>query len=661
MIRFLQTPGKTKKIVLGTLLVLICGAMVVTLVPGGMLGDAFGFSGMDKGVLAKIGSQDVTLQEVDQTAQRMARTQFRGNVPTTLLPLLRQSAADQLITQKALLVEAERMGFKVTDQELQTTLQSGQFGEVLFPGGKFIGDQQYEMFVNSQFNMTVPQFEQALKQDLLLGKLRTAVEGPVSISKQDVTDAYIKQNTKVKFDYAFFSIDDVEKEIKPTDAELKSYYDAHKQQYVNSIPEKREVRYIVIDNARLASQVQVSNADLLNYYHENEDRFRVPEQVNVRHILIKTPTPGPDGKVDPNAVKAAEKKAEDVLAQLKAGGDFAALAKKYSDDTASAENGGSLGWIQRGRTVPEFEKAAFSLKKGETSGLVQSTYGFHIIRVDDKQDAHLKSLDEVKAEIEPIIRQQKAGAAADRIAGKVLTDARANGLDKAAQANNLQVIDSNYVTKTDTLPGVGTAPQLMDAIFSTPTKSSPETGATPAGTVIFQVMDVKPPSTPTFEEIRARVESEYKGDKATSLLADKTKQLDDKAKANHDLKKAAKEMGATFKTSDFVTDTGQVPDIGSLNGPAAVVFTLKQGEISGPINAGRVGAVASVVERQEPTPDETAKGIDAMREALLQRKRTEAFTLFASGLRKRMEENGKIRINKSEMGRIAASTPDQGY
>ena len=222
MIRFLQTPGKTKKIVLGTLLVLICGAMVVTLVPGGMLGDALGFSSMDKNVLAKVGSQDVTLTEVDQTARRMGQQQFRGNVPTTLLPLLRQSAADQLITQKALIMEAERMGFKVTDQELQDTLQKGQFGQVFFPGGQFIGDQQYEMFIQSQFNMTVPQFEQALKQDLLLSKLRTAVEGPVSISKQDVTDAYIKQNTKVKFDYAFFTLDDVEKSITATDAELKS-------------------------------------------------------------------------------------------------------------------------------------------------------------------------------------------------------------------------------------------------------------------------------------------------------------------------------------------------------------------------------------------------------------------------------------------------------
>src|SRR4051794_21250417 len=246
MIRFLQTPGPAKKIILGGMLVFICVAMVVTLVPGGMLGDAFGFSSLDKNVLAKVGSQEVTLNEVDQTARRIGRQQFRGNVPSALLPLLRQSAVENLITQKALVVEAERMGFKVTDQELRDTLHQGQFGQLLFPGGNYVGEQQYQMFIESQFNMNVAQFEEALKTDLLLGKLRAAVEGPVNVSPQDVAAEYKKQNTKVKFEYAVLSLDDISKQIKPSDENLKSFYEAHKQQYSNSIPEKRQVRYVVV-------------------------------------------------------------------------------------------------------------------------------------------------------------------------------------------------------------------------------------------------------------------------------------------------------------------------------------------------------------------------------------------------------------------------------
>jgi peptidyl-prolyl cis-trans isomerase D len=661
MIRFLQSSGKTKKYVLGGMLLLICGAMVITLVPGGILGDAFGFGGVQQGFVARVSGQDISLRDVDLVARRIGQQQFGGrSIPDQLMPLLRQSAANQLITQKALLAEAERMGLKVTDAELQDTLQHGQFSQAFFPGGNFIGQQSYEAFVNQNFNMTVPQFEQAVKDDLLMNKLQAAVEGPVSVAKQDVEQEFKRQNTKVKFVYAVLSLEDVSKTIKPTEAELKTYYDQHKAKYANAIPEKRQVKYAVVDSARVASQVQVTPGDLQSYYRDRQDQYRIPEQVNVRHILVKTPLPGPDGKTDDNAVKAAKAKAEDLLNKIKAGGNFAELAKKNSDDTVSAEKGGDLGWINRGQTVSEFEKSAFSLKKGETSGLIQSSYGFHIIQLMDKHDAHLKSLAEVKDEIEPIVRQQKAQAAADNLANKLSTQAKSQGLEKAAQANGLEVITSNLVTRTDTLPGVGAAPQLMDAIFTAPPKGSPESASTPQGYVVFQVTDVKPAATPSFEEIRARVEADFKGDRAQALLGQRTQELAEKAKAEHDLKKAAQQMGATVKASDLVTINSQVPEFGRMSDTGAVAFTLKPGEISGPINTGRGGAVITLLEKQEPSADEAAKSSEQIREGLLRQKRGEAFQLFAAGLRQRMEKDGKIRINKQEMDRITNSRSEAG-
>lgn len=661
MIRFLQSSGKTMKIILGSLLVIICGAMVITLVPGGILGDAFGFGSVQQGVLAQVAGQDVTMVDIDKTARRIGQQQFGGrSIPEALWPLLRQSAANQLITQKALIAEAAHMGLKVTNAELQDTLQHGQFGQIFFPGGNFIGSQQYENFVNQNFNMSVPQFEQAVKEDLLIQKLQAAVEGPVTVSQQEVEQAYKQENTKVKFQYAVLTLDDISKTIKPTDAELEQYYNQHKASYVNSIPEKRQVRYIVIDPATLASQVKVTQADLQSYYRDHIDEYRVPEQVDVRHILIKTPPPGPDGKVDPAAVKAAEAKAEDILKQLKAGANFAELAKKYSQDTASAQQGGDLGWINRGQTVPEFEKAAFALKKGEISGIVQSSYGFHIIQLLDKHEAHLKSLDEVKSEIEPIVQQRKAQALADNLATKVAAQAKTQGLEAAAKANGLEVVTSNPVTRTDTLPGIGLAPQVMDAIFSASVNGSPESISTPQGYVVYQVTQVQPAATPTFEQIRARVESEYKTERATALLGQKTQELADKAKAEHDLKKAAQQMGATLKTSDEVTINSQVPELGRMSDGAAVAFSLKPGEISGPIDTGRAGAVLMLISKQEPTPEEIAKGAEQTRETLLQQKRGEAFQLFAMALRQRMEKDGKIRINKEEMNRLTSKS-ESGY
>src|SRR5438046_397491 len=214
----------------------------------------------------------------------------------------------------------------------------------------------------------------------------------------------------------------------------------------------------------MLAQTEVSQQDLQNYYNQHREEFRVPEQVNVRHILIKTPLPGPDGKVDQKAVDAAQAKAQDVLKQVKAGGNFADLAKKYSDDPGSAKEGGSLGWIGKGRTVPEFEKAAFSQPKGQIGDLVKSSYGFHIIRVDDRQDAHMKTPDEVKDQIEPLLKQQKAQQIAQKQAEALLNQARTEGLDAAAAAKGVPVITSDFVGRKDLLPGLGPArPRLHSA------------------------------------------------------------------------------------------------------------------------------------------------------------------------------------------------------
>jgi peptidyl-prolyl cis-trans isomerase D len=654
MIRFLQTPGPIKKVVLGGLLVVICAAMVIVLVPGGILGDAFGFqSDLGKNVLAKVGSEEISVTEVQQQARTMGRQQFPRGLPDAIMPFLIQRAADNLITQRAMLVEAQRLGLSVSNPELQDELQHGQFASELFPNGTFIGDQAYDDFV-SQFNMSVPQFEQAMKDQLLRQKLMDMISGTVIASNNELEQQFEKDNTKVKFQYAVLTTDQLKKQIHPSEAELKAFYEKNKQTYVNSIPEQRKVRYILIDTGKLAAEVKVTPDDLQRYYNEHMDEYRVPEQVEVRHILIKTPPPGPDGKVDPKAVEAAKQKAEDVLKQVHAGADFAKLAEKDSQDTASAKNGGSLGWIQRGQTVPEFEKVAFSLPKGSTSGIVQTSYGFHIIHVDDKQDAHLKPLSEVAAQITPLIAQDKATQSAQNLADSVESAARSQGMEKAAAQNKLQVTSTDFVSRNDALPGMGPAPEFMDAIFSATQNAPPDLTNLKQGYVIYQVTAVKPPQTPTFEQIRARVESEFVNQQASAMLGQKTQELSDRARALHDLKKAAKEEGATLKTSDQVTRKDQVPDVGAMSGTASAVFSMKPGEISGPINTGTSGAVLSLLDRQAPSPADFQKQRDEVREQVLQQKRNQLLELFVANLREQMEKNGKIQINQQVLKQLTA-------
>src|SRR5256885_11515885 len=397
MIRFLQTPGPIKKIVLGGLLTIVCVLMAITLIPG------FGSSNFlpnaaTRGVVATVSGEEISTNAVERQAKQLLNQQFPKGGPqaSSLLPYFAQRAYENLVSEKVLLVEAQKMGLKATDDDVRQYLRRGQLGQELFPNGTFIGERDYEDFVSRNFNLTVHQFEELVKDDILINKLRDLVASSATVTDAEVRKQFEKQNTKVKFDYAVIKKDDILKSLHPADAELKAFYDRNKNTYVNSIPEKRQIKYVVLDNAKMLAQTQVTQQDLASYYDQHRDEYRVPGQVNVRHILFKTPPPGPDGKVDQKAVDGARAKAEDVLKQVKAGGNFADLAKKYSEDT-TAKEGGALGWIGRGKTVPEFEKAAFSLPKGGNSDLVKSSFGFHIIHVDDKQEAHVKTLDEVKS------------------------------------------------------------------------------------------------------------------------------------------------------------------------------------------------------------------------------------------------------------------------
>src|SRR5271163_4352685 len=658
MIRQLQNAGPTLKIVLGGLLLVICGGMVITLIPG--FGSSLGVGGPPAGVLATIGDQTVTVPEVQREARAMIRQQFPKGGPqaSMLLPYFASQAAEQLINEKALVAEARRMGLRVSDDELREELQHGQLGSMLFPDGKFIGQEQYEEFVQ-QHDMTVPQFEELEKDFILVRKLRALVASSAFVSDAEVRDEFDHRNTKVKFEYAVVTQADILKELHPTDEELKAYYERNKATYNNTIPEKRQVKYVVIDTAKMTANTTVTDQDLRTYYDQHREEFRVADQVKVAHILIKTPIPAPGAKEDEKAVADALAKAEDVLKQVKAGGDFGKLAEKYSDDPGSAKSGGELGWIGRGRTVPEFEKAAFSLGKGQTSDLVKSSYGFHIIRVEDKQQAHLKTLAEVKSEIEEKVKQEKATHATEVAANTMLSKARTDGFDAAAAARGQATVTTDFFSRTDNLPGLAANPQFMEAVFSEADKAPPDVAQIPQGYVVFQLLAVRPPATPTFEEIRARVENEFKNERAGFLLQQKTQELSDRAKADHDLKKAAKDLGATVKTSDLVAPDGQVPDIGSM-ASASAIFSLKPGEISAPITAAGNGVVAQLLDKQAPTDQEFAAKKDEIREQLVENKQNDLFGLFVTNLRKDMESSHRLKINENEMKNLTRQGGQEG-
>jgi peptidyl-prolyl cis-trans isomerase D len=661
MIRFLQTAGQTTKYILGGLLLIICASMVITLIPGGLSSDVFGGQ-PGKGIIAKVDGNEITADEVRQTARQMLQQQMPqgGANMSMLLPFFAQRAADQLVTRNALLAEAERMGFHVTPEEIKDELQHGRYAATFFPGGTFIGETEYEDML-LRANLTPAKFEDSVGKDILLTKLQAFIAGSATVTESEIRDQFVKENTKVKFDYAVLKQDDIKKGLHPTDEELKAFYESHKTSYANSIPEKRKVKYAVVDTSKVEGDVKVTQDDLRAYYDQHREEYRTPEQVKVSHIWIKMPLPGEDGKIDEKKTAEAQHRAEDISKQLKSGGNFEELAKKYSEDSGSANAGGSLGWLGRGQLPSEVEKAAFtSMTKGQVSDVIKTTDGFHIVRLDDKHEAGLKPLDEVKAQIEPILKRQKAQQLAENQAESLLKQARSQGLDAAAAAAKVPVITSDFFGRKDMLPGLGPAPQFMDAVFTAAEKAPPDVAPSSQGPVVFQLLGIKPAATPAFEEIRSRVEEEFKNERSSTLLLQKVQELSDRAKSEHDLKRAAKELGAIMKTSDFVLPDGQVPEIGSMSGQASVAFNMKPGDISGPINSGTNAAVLQVVDVQKPSDADFAAKRDQIRDQLVQTKQQEVFSLFVSNLRDQMEKSGKIKINQEEMKALTRNGSEQG-
>jgi peptidyl-prolyl cis-trans isomerase D len=647
MIRILQQDNRLIKIIFAVIITVACVTMVITLVPGIFDNtDSAGPNGTfatvrGPGVLGRFVGESIPIKEtdVDQLAQRQLQQQ---HLPDFLMPYMTQRAGQVLVQRAILKREADNMKLQVSDEDLRNELRTGPFAQYLFPNGQYIGDDGYMNFVQSNFETSRSDFESKVKSDMELTRLQALITGGITVSDAAVREAYQVSGTKVKFDYAVISSDDLSKTINPSDAELQAFFKSNQARYATAIPETRKVAYIAFDASNLpGGKPQITDAEVQAYYTQHQDEYKVQDQVKVRHILISVPQ-GADAKTD----AAAKAKADDLLKQIKSGGNFADLAKKNSDDPGSKDQGGELGWLDRGKTVPEFDKTAFSLAPGQTSGVIKTQFGYHILQVEDKKTAHERPLAEVKPEIVPVLEQQKAGAAEQTFATQLANDAKANGLDKAAASKGLHVVTTDYIAKDGVIAGLSDGTALLAQAFSAAKGAAPAAVSTGNGFAIFQVEDVKAAHAPDFAAYKSHILDDFREQQLPQLLAAQLNKLDDRAKVLNDLKKAAAEMNIPVKTSDFVSKDGQVPDLGAMSGPGAVAFSLAKGAISGPINAGRVGVVLTVLDKQEPSADDIAKNFDKTRAQLLGERQDEIFRVYMGSLMDKYQKGGAVRYSK---------------
>src|ERR1700758_5041865 len=412
MIRFLQKENRLTKALFVVIIAAASVSMVVYLIPG-LTGQSA--SGADTFAVVYphwysrflSAGDTISQQKVSMMATRRVQQQYpqyAGN--PMIMNMIEPQVGQQLVQQQILLNEAQRLGIQVTNEDVRRYLQTGPAGQVLFPNGQFIGQDRYAQLIQSRFDMTVADFEESVKQDITIRRLESLITAGATVSDKDVRDFYRKNNIKIKFDYTVLTADDVSKQINPSDAELEAFFKKNAARYATAVPEERTITYFGFTPNEVPGGVkQPTQQEIEQYYNAHRSEYSAPEQARARHILIKV-APGADAKTD----AAAKAKAEEILKQIQAGGNFAELAKKNSDDPGSKDSGGELGFAKRGMMVPEFDNALFTQKIGDTK-IVKTQFGYHIVQVEERQTAHTQPLSEVLPTIQATLIRQKSTAA----------------------------------------------------------------------------------------------------------------------------------------------------------------------------------------------------------------------------------------------------------
>lgn len=616
------------RILLGAVVLVLGGSMLLYLVPQGPTSGE-----VSTDTVAKVGDESVSVQDIRKQLDQIERN---NQVPRALEGLYAQQILQQLVFQKEIEYEAKRLGITVSDQERADRIR--QFLPTAFNGGSFVGIDQYSAMVQQRFQLTVPVFEELIRQGLLEEKFRKLVTDGISVDPGELQEEFRYKNEKVKLDYALIKPEELEAKINPSEAEIKAAYERSKSKY--QVPERRSVRYALLDVNQLRQSLQISDGMLKAQYQANIQQYQVPNQVHVQHILFKT-VGQPDA-----AVEEIRKKAEDVLKQAKKGAKFDELAKKYSEDPGSKDKGGDLGWIRQGQTVPEFEKTAFSLAPGQISDLVKTQYGFHIIKVLEKETAHTKPFEEVKSSIRaPLLLSEadkQASNTADQLAAAIRRSNKIS-LDDLAKQHYLTLGETRLVSPTDPLLELGNSQDVKDAIFRLRSGELTLPIRTDRGYVVLSLKEVQPAHQGTLEEVRDRVITDLKHEQSLALAKSKADDLVRRVKGGEKFDAAAKALGLDPKTSDSFARDGSIP--GAASGKQlSAAFNLKQGEVGAPLNLGQNWLVYRVAGRVEPNPADFEAQKKQLSDEVLQSKRNIAFEAFRTALSDRLKQEGKLRL-----------------
>ena len=614
---------------MGFILFLVAASLVITLVP-----DVFGPAGpASADILAEVAGVPVTTGDVDVELR-----QYRSSeVPPEALSMMAGNAIENLISERVLFAEATALGLVPTEEDLARWLRE-QLPDVLFPDGKFVGARAYEGFVRQQFRRSVAEFEREILYNLTIDmRLRRMVTDSIGVSEDEIKQRFHEQNDSVKVQWATVDSNGFRSQVDASPEQLQEYFESNQLRYRQA--ERRPLKIMTVSPDAAEKEYEITDPEIELYYSQNQYRFEQPERVKLRHILFMTTDESEE------ETEEARRKAEDVLEQLRAGADFEELAREHSEDPGNADNGGDLGWVTRGDMVPEFEDAGFALQIGELSAApVKTDFGFHLIRLDDRQSGSIKPLSEVREVIRTDLVAERSQGDRYALMERALEAAQQAGtaLEIAASQLGLPYEEFPPFSRSELPDGLPKAAALVRAVFEEPA-GEVFTVAQEETLFVGIVSEVIPARDAAYDEVRATVREDYLDTESANLARASAEALADRVRETPgNFAPAARRDRLTVATSEFVKRDGDLGELGPISALGADAFTKTDGEVQGPVAIGNQWVVFRTIEMQ--AADESALVLegDTIRENLLLEKRNQMFDYFRQQKVQEYSEGGQL-------------------
>jgi peptidyl-prolyl cis-trans isomerase D len=546
-------------------------------------------------VVAHVGKRAITAEAFRAAFQQEMRQRERGSRGRLDLRAARrmrlpESVLQGLVEEQLIELEAQRLGIKVDEAALARAVAT-------LPGlqrdGRFIGGAEVRRILDAQ-GISEAQFLDSIRINLTRRQLEALLTDGIDVTPAEVEREYRRRSEQVRVEYALVDGARFRSEGAPSAEDVQAYFEAHPETY--RFPERRVAAYALIAEDVIAKEMVVTEHDVKAYYEDNQDDYTRPEQACASHILVKVKANAEDAQGHDDA--QARSIAEGLLAQLKKGADFAALAKKSSEDPGSSANGGDLSCFGRGQMVPQFDEAVFALAPGQMSDLVKTPFGYHIIRLNQRHEEQTAKFDQVRPVIENMVRREKAQ---ERLEEKVMSLARAlsggEALEKAAQAAGLAVQKTAPFAR-----GARVDPLTADAVAATfelkPGETRREPFSVPKGAVFIALAAVEPPRLPELKEVEAQVRADLIESRSLEKALGLATQLSVRAR-NDGLEKAARALGLTRKDTPGLVGRGQ--PLGELGAGILLeqgVFALEVKQLSEPLRVEAGYAVVGVLEKK---------------------------------------------------------------